>query len=153
MNATHKDLVKFENTSDSNYKSLRNRLASTVQQIRDEAQNTQSLPIDIELSTPPKSSASNASFPDPKPSLLETPLLSSKQMDAIGTYLGIDGPPQDILSSLDDKRLRGSCSWLSRKESFQGWRESLRIWKVDDCELCCRTLDGKSYLLLLLQGW
>ncbi|KAI4927152.1 uncharacterized protein J4E92_006317 [Alternaria infectoria] len=38
LNANHRDLAKFETTLDSNYRSLRNRLASTIDQIRLEMQ-------------------------------------------------------------------------------------------------------------------
>ena len=119
LNANHRDLAKFESPSDSNYRSLRNRLASTVQQIRQEIQESQiSLP-------PPDLTLSEL------PNLLNLPNLpdlyqsTANEMEEIARYLSVDQSAEDNLSSLNDTRLNGSCSWLTAKPSFQEWWSSL----------------------------
>lgn len=132
LNANHRDLAKFESVNDSNYRSLRNRLASTVQQIRDELQKLQELKEHQPLLFDPKEHQPLPLRPlDPEPDLGEVPSLSRfqssnehEQMEIIGAYLSIDQSPDDNLSSLDDTRLKGSCSWLPAKDSFQEWRSS-----------------------------
>lgn len=107
MNANHRDLVKFESIHDSNYRSFKNRLASTVQQIRDELRRDPQ-----NMSFPPESTLS------PQPDQVY-----SEQMGAIGKYLTTDSCQYD-LPTLDYTRIDGSCSWLTLKPSFQEWRYS-----------------------------
>lgn len=47
-----------------------------------------------------------------------------EKIDAIAQYLSVDDAPDDILLSLSDARLKGSCSWLSSKPSFEEWLRS-----------------------------
>ncbi|KAI1424639.1 WD40-repeat-containing domain protein [Xylaria sp. FL1777] len=110
MNANHRGLVKFESIHDSNFRSLRNRLASTVQQIRGESQTNQPLPLILD-----------PMFLEMRPQPYQ---INSQQLETIGEYLGIDESYNDRLSSLDDTRLEGSCSWLTAKPSFQKWQYS-----------------------------
>ena len=109
MNANHRNLARFGSVHDSNYRSLRNRLASTVQQIRDELQEHQATSLDA-------AKGSQGALP--------TYQSAAEQMELIGTYLSVHQDMDDILSSFDDRRLKGSCSWLPAKASFQEWRYS-----------------------------
>ncbi|KAK2600092.1 hypothetical protein QQS21_005178 [Conoideocrella luteorostrata] len=127
LNANHKNLTKFESATDSNYRSLRNRLASTVQQIRDErgsAIGSPRLPGYHEDMAP--SSLLNNVLTCPEPEMQSLSLLQSHadhdQLETIRAYLSVDQSPDDILSSLDDTRLKGSCTWLPEKSLFQQWR-------------------------------
>lgn len=110
LNATHINLAKFESVEDSNYRSLRNRLAATVQQIRSVSKLQQQMPF-IEEET----------VLHEEPSSYET---SEEQMGAISNYLSLDYIPEEILLTLDDTRLKGSCSWLTFKPKFQEWLNS-----------------------------
>ncbi|KAI0521675.1 WD40-repeat-containing domain protein [Xylaria bambusicola] len=110
MNTNHRGLAKFDSVNDSNYRSLRNRLASTVQQIREERGVYKPVTIDAE-----------SEVPDPPP--LYKP--DSEQLRHIAQYLGVDRSYDDRLSSINDTRLDGSCRWLIGKASFQDWKSSL----------------------------
>jgi len=108
MNASHRYLAKFDSVEDSNYRSLRNRLSATVQQIRcDSTSKQQPLPFVPEQPL----------FEESSPH--ESPV---EQMEPIGAYLSIDQSPEETLSSLDDTRLKGSCAWLTAKSTFQEWQ-------------------------------
>ncbi|KAK8102609.1 hypothetical protein PG984_015755 [Apiospora sp. TS-2023a] len=109
MNACHRDLAKFESNQDSNYRSLRNRLAATVHQIMAERPH-QLAPL---LEQEPLTSETSV--------LQQSP---AEQMDAIGVYLGIDRTADENKESLDVTRQQGSCAWLTAKPSFQEWRYS-----------------------------
>ncbi|KAK6826038.1 NACHT and WD domain protein [Apiospora arundinis] len=110
MNACHRDLAKFESDQDSNYRSLRNRLAATVLQIMTEISHPPVPLLEHEALT----SGTSTSQPSPM-----------EQMDAIGLYLGIDRTTVDEdKESLDVTRQQGSCAWLTAKPSFQEWRYS-----------------------------
>jgi len=132
MNANHRGLAKFETPNDANYRSLRNRLVSTVQQIREGPSvplalpNVPEMPEDDDPPAEPEPSPPEA--PPEAPPVVPEDLPSSgqiqEQIEAIGTYLSIDEDPDDILSSLNDTRLKGSCEWISLKPSFQEWRRS-----------------------------
>ncbi len=39
-------------------------------------------------------------------------------------FLGISDAPEDDLMAVDALRMRGSCEWLTKKESFTQWRDS-----------------------------
>jgi hypothetical protein len=119
LNANHRDLAKFETTSDSNYRSLRNRLASTVDQIRMDTD-------EIRTGTGFPSPAACTKSPNP-PSLPSLPVLyqgRANEIEEIAKYLSIDPSADEKLSTLNDTRLNGSCSWLTNKASFQEWWSS-----------------------------
>lgn len=119
MNANHRDLAKFETTADSNYRSLRNRLASTVDQIK----------LEMRKQVTPSSFTSPAivtKTPD-APLPLSLPALyqsRANEMEQIAMYLSVDTSADERLSTLNDTRLNGSCSWLTNKTSFREWRSS-----------------------------
>ncbi|SCV41499.1 uncharacterized protein FFB14_07479 [Fusarium fujikuroi] len=124
LNANHKNLIKFRDVTDTNYRSLRNRLAATMEQIRanivtiDKAESPGvkdqqgKLPI---LSPSPN----NRTLPEPLLLYHNTP--DDEQLKAIYRYLSMDYGPEEALLSLDDTRLEGSCSWLPAKPSYQEW--------------------------------
>ena len=107
LNAAHRDLARFPDIGDSNYRTLRNRLASTIKQIRQ---------IAVSDTRPP-----SPSITIEKPPPYAT---TSEQIDAIGTYLKIEHVPQDVLLSHNDTRLESSCSWITAKPSFLKWLET-----------------------------
>lgn len=48
----------------------------------------------------------------------------SKHLDylqVLASYLDISYNPEDELLELDDRRMEGSCEWLTTNESFQQW--------------------------------
>ncbi|RKL12119.1 hypothetical protein BFJ70_g16308 [Fusarium oxysporum] len=124
LNANHKNLIKFQDTSDSNYRSLRNRLASTMAQIRADieavknAAEPEKQDQKGKLPAIPSHPMSNTL---PEPPLLYQNTTQHGQLKAIYEYLSIEYAPEDALVALDDTRLEGSCSWLPAKSSFQKW--------------------------------
>lgn len=42
----------------------------------------------------------------------------------ISDYLKVDHSTEDILTTLDERRLDGSCHWLTQRENFTKWRDS-----------------------------
>lgn len=113
MNANHRDLAKFENAQDSNYRSLRNRLASTIQQIRQESLESQVFVPETRESQEPSN-----------PSLPLQSISPDRQLDTIALYLSMDYSHDETLASLNDTRLGGSCSWLLGKPSYLQWQAS-----------------------------
>ncbi|KAK7416890.1 hypothetical protein QQX98_004948 [Neonectria punicea] len=47
------------------------------------------------------------------------------QMDKLSLYLGIAENPRIDLQDLLERRTKGSCSWLTDKDSFHNWQEGL----------------------------
>ncbi|KAI4689374.1 uncharacterized protein J4E88_002726 [Alternaria novae-zelandiae] len=117
LNANHRDLAKFETTLDSNYRSLRNRLASTIDQIRLEMQKQ---------TTPSNFSSMEIGIKTPDaPVLLSLPELyqsRANEMEEIAKYLSIDASDDKRLSTLNNTRMTGSGSWLTNRTSFREWR-------------------------------
>ncbi|KAF5696237.1 wd40 repeat protein [Fusarium globosum] len=109
LNANHKNLIKFRDITDTNYRSLRNRLAATMEQIRanivtiDKAENPGvkdqkgKLPI---LSPNPN----NRTLPEPLLLYHNTP--DDEQLKAIYRYLSMDYGPSPVFRSQ-----RGTCIW------------------------------------------
>ena len=58
-----------------------------------------------------------------RPALEGTPALIN-QMSMISDYLKVDHSTEDILTTLDERRLDGSCHWLTQRENFTKWRDS-----------------------------
>jgi WD40 repeat protein len=50
--------------------------------------------------------------------------LDSEQRRHLEDFLGISDAPEDEYMSLDELRMRGSCEWLTGKDSFRNWRDS-----------------------------
>ncbi|KAI4654839.1 uncharacterized protein J4E78_007016 [Alternaria triticimaculans] len=117
LNANHRDLAKFETKLDSNYRSLRNRLASTIDQIRLEMQKQ---------TTPSNFSSMEIGIKTPDASvLLSLPELyqsRANEMEEIAKYLSIDASDDKRLSTLNNTRMTGSGSWLTNRTSFREWR-------------------------------
>ena len=105
LNAAHRELARFPSSDDSNYRSLRNRLASTIQEIRQD-----SLPA-IEPSS--RSSVGDERLPQH--------CSPDEQVNRIRAYLRIEQVPEDALSTHNDIRMKSSCSWITRKPSFLQW--------------------------------
>lgn len=93
LNANHRDVYKYSAQSDSNYQTVRNALASTVNSFRSRA-------------------------------LEFRQCLDNEQQHLLGSYLGVSEAPENELMRIDTIRMRGSCEWLLRKQSFQEWRDS-----------------------------
>ena len=93
LNANHRDICKYASTTDSNYKTVRNVLASILNGIREVA-----IPSRREI--------------------------SSEQRRLLDGFLGFTDAPEDYFMDIDDVRLTGSCEWLTKKRSFQEWRDS-----------------------------
>ncbi|KAK7949341.1 NACHT and WD domain protein, partial [Apiospora aurea] len=107
LNANHRDLTKFSSTEESNYRSLRNRLAITAEEIR----AVSSRPLAVNAHTPDVA----RTHEEPHP-----PESTGEQMRAVESYLCLH-QTDEILSTLDDARLNGSCFWLTQKPSFREW--------------------------------
>ncbi|TIA08966.1 WD40 repeat-like protein [Aureobasidium pullulans] len=101
LNANHTDLTKFLAEDDQNYRTVRNRLAMTMENIRKTSKT-------FGTALPP---VSRGRFLD-------------AQLDKLRSYLNISTAPEDILSSIPDVRVDGSCEWLTNKRSFKDWLES-----------------------------
>ena len=50
--------------------------------------------------------------------------LHGDQRRQINAYLGISDAPEDDLMTVDQRRMEGSCEWLTRKESFHQWQNA-----------------------------
>ena len=157
LNANHRDLVKFENVDDSNYRSLRNRLASTVQQIRDEIE-TDGRTVQAEGCSGPEEPplAPPAAKPismEPWTQFLQASSTTLEQLEAVRTYLSLGHSPDDALLSRNDARLEGSCSWLSAKASFHQWQHSPehRYFHLKGPPACGKSIIS-SYIVDLLRA-
>lgn len=109
LNAAHRDLAKFPSTEDSNYRSLRNRLAATMRQIKDGAPQKK---------LPPGPASDHG--------VVERDFRiddRAGQIEAIRAYLKIEEAPEDTLSVLGEIRLQGSCSWFTTKATFREWQK------------------------------
>jgi hypothetical protein len=47
-----------------------------------------------------------------------------KKMQKIFEYLKVDNSAEDIFSSLEERRLEGSCRWITQRECFKEWQAS-----------------------------
>ncbi|TIA76809.1 WD40 repeat-like protein, partial [Aureobasidium pullulans] len=103
LNADHINLTKFTSKDDANYRTVRNKLAKTMDGIR-QMNNTQ---IGASSSMRPESKSIKV------------------QLDTLRTYLGIETDPADALSKIPDTRVAGSCSWLTNSVSYKSWLDSL----------------------------
>ena len=92
VDANHRDICKFYTQNDPNYLTIRNALATVVNEFRDHL------------------SHSRRDFDKEKRQLLDN-------------YLNASDAPEDDLMAVDARRLRGSCRWLTQKESFTEWRD------------------------------
>lgn len=53
--------------------------------------------------------------------------IDNEQRRLLDKFLAVSDAPEDDLMGVDAQRMRGSCEWLIRKESFQRWRDSRNI--------------------------
>lgn len=53
--------------------------------------------------------------------------IHNRQRRLLDNFLAISDAPEDDFIDVDVQRMRGSCEWLNRKESFQCWRDSRYI--------------------------
>ena len=53
--------------------------------------------------------------------------IDNEQRRLLDRYLAVSNSPEDDLMGVDAQRMRGSCEWLIRKESFQRWRDSQNV--------------------------
>lgn len=53
--------------------------------------------------------------------------MDNEQRRLLDNFLAASDAPEDDFMGVDAQRMRGSCEWLTRKESFQGWRDSKNI--------------------------
>ncbi|KAF2105813.1 WD40-repeat-containing domain protein [Lophiotrema nucula] len=100
LNANHRDLCRFESDTNTDYRSLRNRLAATIGMIKAGGASTW------------------------QQSLADSGTIHKKKMRKIYEYLKVDQSAEDILSSLDERRLEGSCQWLTQRDTFKDWQFS-----------------------------
>ena len=111
LNADHRTICKFIQPSDPNYRTLRNRLASTVVDIMKNGEFPsyfyRDKLIDRDTDTRTKHQRHRA------------------QMQIISQLLDVHGSPEDELSILEDSRLTSSYEWLINKESFQAWQNEI----------------------------
>ena len=92
LNANHRDICKYASSTDPNYLTVRNALATVVDSLR----------------TRVTSSRND---------------LNNEQRQLLDNFLGVSDTPEDDLMSVDAQRMRGSCEWLTKKDSFQRWQE------------------------------
>lgn len=102
MNADHNNLTKFSDRKDTNYRTVRNRLAKTMADIR----KVNCTLSDALFGKRPDSETVHA------------------QLDTLRTYLKIETDPADALSKIPDVRVEGSCRWLTDETSFKNWLSS-----------------------------
>lgn len=50
--------------------------------------------------------------------------IDHEQKRLLQSYLGVFDTPEDDLMGIDNVRMKGSCEWLVKRESFQQWRDS-----------------------------
>ena len=100
LNANHRDICKFDSLSDTNYRSIRNRLASMISLIK---------AGDMSAWSPLTAGGNN---------------MHKKKMQQIHEYLKVSDSAEDILASMEERRLEGSCRWLTQREQFREWQFS-----------------------------
>lgn len=53
--------------------------------------------------------------------------IDNEQRRLLDNFLAVSDTPEDDFMGVDAQRMRGSCEWLIKKESFQWWRDSRNI--------------------------
>lgn len=53
--------------------------------------------------------------------------IHNEQRRLLDNFLAVPDVPEDDFMGVDAQRMKGSCEWLGRKESFQRWRDSQDI--------------------------
>ena len=69
--------------------------------------------------------------------------LDNEHRRLLDSYLDISDAPDDDFMRIDQRRMKGSCEWLMRKDSFQSWRDSITtqiLW------ISAKPATGKSVL-------
>ncbi|KAJ5682334.1 hypothetical protein N7462_005499 [Penicillium macrosclerotiorum] len=102
VNADHRSICKFDSPSEPNYRTLRNSLASTVNDI---------IQHDLESR-------------DEKIHTLtrESDDLRRSQIRELKLYLGVSDGPDDDLMTIQDAQLVGTCEWFTFKQTYRDWK-------------------------------
>ncbi|KAJ9137442.1 GPI inositol-deacylase [Pleurostoma richardsiae] len=102
--ANHRDVARFSSRDDPSYVTVRNALATTIDEQR---------------------STATSVVPAIPSGYSDTPNAPSRLLDSLVEFLGVKDAPEDVLMTLDSLRLEGSCEWLLQRATFIEWRDAL----------------------------
>lgn len=103
LDANHRDVARFFSPDDPSYRTVRNALATLV--------NEQHTLSRAELEAPP--------------SYTEKLGIATQHKSALGKSLCVDDTTEEEWMTLDSVRMPGSCEWLLQRTKFIKWHESL----------------------------
>lgn len=105
LDANHRDVARFSSPDDPSYRTVRNALATLI--------NEQRVLSSTESDAPPR--------------YTEKLGIASQQKSALSKLLHIDDTTEDFWMMLDSTRMPGSCAWLLQRANFIKWHESLSL--------------------------
>ncbi|KAJ2990480.1 hypothetical protein NUW58_g2929 [Xylaria curta] len=108
MNANHRGIYKFDSLEDPNYLSLKNSLATVVQDLLQERKCRE---LHFILLHMPRLSSTSASSPRRN---VEDAASQAKEL-----HWGIGPPPDE-----NHEQLEGSCLWIDNLDHFRQWRDA-----------------------------
>lgn len=133
MDADHRRVCAFETPADPNYKVLRNALLTAVDMTQEGNGGTTSHSSRASLVGPDRSA----------PPTSDPPISPAQEMLLLRSFLGVPGPPEGDLATLQLLKQPGSCKWFTEKPSFASWQAGTApriLWLVG------RPGTGKSVL-------
>lgn len=105
LDANHRDVARFSSPDDPSYRTVRNALATLV--------NEQRAISGVESDAPPR--------------YTEKLGIATQQKSSLSKSLYVDDTIEDFWITLDSTRMPGSCAWLLQRTNFIKWHESLSL--------------------------
>lgn len=102
LDANHRDVVRFSGPDDPSYRTMRNALATVV--------NEQRVLSGAELEAPPQ---------------YKEKIAIAAQKSALSRSFSVDDTVEDDWMVLDSIRMPGSCEWLMQRPNFLKWHDTL----------------------------
>ncbi|KAJ1324157.1 protein SERAC1 [Microdochium nivale] len=100
LHANHRDVCKYQTQDDANYRTVRNAFKSMLQDLQGPQATTVAL--------------------DDEPSN------AKDQRRTLETFIGPYDSPEEDFIRVDDRRMTGSCEWLTDRPQFKAWLDPLR---------------------------
>ncbi|KAH9909403.1 hypothetical protein F4778DRAFT_229652 [Xylariomycetidae sp. FL2044] len=104
LDANHRDVARFSSADDPSYLTVRNALATLIDEQRENTMISELMPVG-ENQVQDK--------------------VDTRSMDSLCKFLGVQDAPEDDLMILESFRLPGSCEWLIQRPAFTDWKDKL----------------------------
>lgn len=98
LDANHRDVARFASPNDPSYLTIRNALATLINELREEESTSTGKEAEDEG--------------------------DSKRRDIVRRFMRINEAPEDDLARVQALWLPGSCEWLSQRPKFRQWKET-----------------------------